>query len=104
MPEEATVEPAAIVHPDVPTVVPVDSRPPPPVKPKVKPPPPPSAMVRLRNLSDQMIECSVLSEDGQRASVRLMARGVSIPYPESQIDQYTRNLADRGVLKIEPSR
>lgn len=67
-------------------------------------PPVPLAKFRIRNLTDQLVACSVLNEDGQSVAVRLMARGVSIPYPESQIDQYTRTLVGLGLLKIEPAR
>lgn len=67
-------------------------------------PPPPQPKVQIRNLRDQLTECSVLSEDGSSVPVRLMARGVSTPYYETQIDAYTRGLADRGILKIEPAR
>lgn len=75
-------------------------------KPRVVEPvaPPPQPKVQIRNLRDQLIECSVLSEDGSSVPVRLMARGVSTPYYETQIDAYTRGLADRGILKIEPAR
>jgi len=74
------------------------------VEPVAAPIPPSQPRVQIRNLRDQLIECSVLSEDGTSVPVRLMARGVSTPYYETQIDTYTRGLADRGILKIEPAR
>lgn len=88
-----THEPAAPPAPAVETVVatPVTA---PTVVPKVQ----------IRNVTDQLVECSVLNEDGQQVAVRLMARGVSIPYFESQIDPYTQALVARGLLKLEPAR
>ena len=59
--------------------------------------------VRVRNLLGQMVQCSVLTEDGRSQTVRLSAHGVSQPYAASRIDNYTRLLEERGHLRIEPA-
>ena len=98
--QDPEASPVPEVEPVVPSRVPVSA----PAPATAPAPAPAQPQVRIRNLSDRLVECSVLNEDGQRVSVRLMARGVSVPYPASQIDQYTCNLADRGILKVEPVR
>lgn len=64
---------------------------------------PPEPRVRIRNVLGQMVQCSVLNEDGKSQTLRLGAHGVSQPYAESRIDNYTRLLVERGHLKIEPA-
>lgn len=60
--------------------------------------------VRIRNLTGQMIQCSVRSASGVSEAFRLDARASSKPYPESAIDDYTNSLVARGFLKIETAR
>lgn len=55
---------------------------------------------RIRNMLGQPVTCSVLSEDGSTSSVRLPANGLSDPYPESHITDYTRGLVSRGHLQL----
>lgn len=59
--------------------------------------------MRIRNLRGQMMECSVLTEDGRSQTLRLGAHGVSQPYADARIDSYTRTLASRGHVRIEPA-
>lgn len=75
-----------------------------PVADTVSPAPTPERFVRIRNITDQMIQCSVLSESGVREDVRLDARSSSRPYREAAIDDYTHSLVARGYLKIETAR
>lgn len=63
----------------------------------------PEPLLRIRNLSGQMVQCPVLTEDGRSQTLRLGAHGVSQPYPASRIAGFTFTLAERGHLKIEPA-
>lgn len=64
----------------------------------------PERMVRIRNLTDQMLEFSVRSAGGVRESLRLNARDLSNSYREAMLDDYTLHLVARGFLKIETAR
>jgi hypothetical protein len=68
------------------------------------PPPAHERLVRIRNLTGQMIQCSVRSASGVSEALALDARTSSQPYPESAIDDYTNSLVARGFLKIETAR
>lgn len=70
----------------------------------IAPPPAPERQVRIRNLSGQMIQCSVRSASGVSEALKLDPRASSQPYPESAIDDYTNSLVERGFLKIETAR
>jgi hypothetical protein len=61
------------------------------------------AMVRLHNQLGQLLEVSVVNDDGLHEQVRLGAYAHSEPMMETQLTDYTRRLISRGYLRVASS-
>lgn len=58
--------------------------------------------VYLVNLRDQQVRPTINSGNGPE-TLPLEARASSNDFPEEQLTQYTRDLADNGWIQIKPS-
>lgn len=61
------------------------------------------AMVRLHNQLGQLLEVSVVNDNGLHEQVRLGAYAQSEPMKETNLTDYTRRLISRGYLRVASS-
>ena len=59
-------------------------------------------MVRVHNKLNQKVEIAVLTEEGVPEAVSLAPRGRFGPVDKARLGKVTKNLADRGFVKIRP--
>ena len=59
-----------------------------------------SGMVALQNTLGQMLEISILTENGIHAQLRLSPDGKSEAVHEDQLTPYTQRLISRGYLRV----
>lgn len=63
-------------------------------------PVPPVPMVLIKNLMAQVLDVTVVDDDGGHGQLRVAPRGVSVPVPKHRITAQTRRLVETGRARL----